>query len=333
MSLVYDIAYVEFYVNDLEKVDKLFRECLGFEIINKQSNQVSFLYNSIKLIFKTPKTSSDMIYDFLNHHGSAAAKISFFTKDILKCVNNSLEFGKKIIDSPKKNKNLKATIEFSNGLFFEFLDGREYDNPLFFLEKSCNEKKSRFEGIDHIALCVNKNEFSSSILYFQKALNLIQTRDEEGIYSIESGMSTTVVSSKNGKIKFPIVAPLSNKSPLTSFLKEFNGSGMHHIAFSTNNIISTLENIDREFLKFLHPPLSYYQDLSDKEFKSPKELEILKHHGILYDEKNKGYLLQIFSKPIFERSTIFLEFIERKNNSGFGNRNIKSLYESLEQLK
>lgn len=332
MSLIYDIAYVEFYVKDLEKADKLFRECLGFETINKQSNQVSFYHNSIKFIFKTPKSSSDKVGDFLKHHGSSAAKISFFTTDVLMCVNNSLGFGKKIIDSPKENKNLKATIEFSNGLFFEFLDGRKYDTPLF-LEKSHNNKNSLFKGIDHIALCVNKNEFNSSILYFQKALNLIQTRNEEDISSIESGMKTIVLSSKNGAIKFPIVSPLSSKSPLTSFLKEFNGSGIHHIAFSTNNIISTLENINGNIIKFLQPPLSYYLDLYKKEFRLPEELEILKHYGVLYDGENKGYLLQIFSKPIFERSTIFLEFIERKNNSGFGNRNIKSLYESLEQLK
>ena len=142
-----------------------------------------------------------------------------------------------------------------------------------------------------------------------------------------------VMTSGNGRIKFPINEPADgvNKSQIEEYLDFYNGPGVQHLALATDNIAETVKEMKNRGVEFLYVPENYYDDLLDRVGKIDEDINILKEHGILIDRDEEGYLLQIFTKPVLDRPTMFFEIIQRKGAQSFGKGNFKALFTAIER--
>jgi 4-hydroxyphenylpyruvate dioxygenase len=157
--------------------------------------------------------------------------------------------------------------------------------------------------------------------------------DDNDISTEYSALMSKVMSNGNGYVKFPINEPAegNKKSQVEEYLDFYNGEGVQHVAIATNDIVSTVTQLRDRGVEFLRVPSTYYDDLLDRVGKIDEDLEPLKELGILVDRDNEGYLLQLFSKPVEDRPTLFFEIIQRKGAKSFGKGNFKALFEALER--
>ncbi len=157
--------------------------------------------------------------------------------------------------------------------------------------------------------------------------------DDKDISTEYSALMSKVMSNGNGYVKFPINEPAEGKkkSQVEEYLDFYNGEGVQHVAIATNNIIATVNDLQSRGVEFLKIPASYYVDILDRVGKIDEDLQPLSELGILIDKDEEGYLLQIFSKPIQDRPTLFFEIIQRKGAKSFGKGNFKALFEALER--
>ena len=161
--------------------------------------------------------------------------------------------------------------------------------------------------------------------------NLI-TFDDEDISTQDTALISKVMTNGNGRIKFPINEPAEGlkKSQIEEYLDFYNGPGCQHIAVATNDIVSTVSDMKKRGIDFLSIPDTYYDTLLDRVGDIEEDVITLKKHGILVDRDDEGYLLQIFTKPLTDRPTLFFEIIQRKGAQSFGKGNFKALFESIE---
>jgi 4-hydroxyphenylpyruvate dioxygenase len=141
------------------------------------------------------------------------------------------------------------------------------------------------------------------------------------------------MSNGNGRIKFPINEPAEGKkkSQIEEYIEFYNGAGVQHIAVATNNIIETVSALKDRGVEFLYVPPSYYDTVMDRVGEIDEDLAVLKQHGVLVDRDDEGYLLQLFTKPVLDRPTMFFEIIQRKGAKSFGKGNFKALFEAIER--
>jgi 4-hydroxyphenylpyruvate dioxygenase len=172
-------------------------------------------------------------------------------------------------------------------------------------------------------------KFYEEVMGFKNIL----TFDDEDISTEYSALMSKVMSNGNGYVKFPINEPAEGKkkSQVEEYLEFYNGEGVQHVAMATNDIVKTVSELMNRGVEFLKVPNSYYDDLLDRVGKIDEDLEPLKEFGILVDRDNEGYLLQLFSKPVQDRPTLFFEIIQRKGAKSFGKGNFKALFEAIER--
>jgi 4-hydroxyphenylpyruvate dioxygenase len=172
-------------------------------------------------------------------------------------------------------------------------------------------------------------EFYEKVMGFR----LLVTFDDEDISTEYSALMSKVVSNGNGYIKFPINEPAEGrrKSQIEEYLEFYNGPGVQHIALATDDIVHTVSELKRRGVEFLHVPEAYYEDVPDRVGNIDEPLDPLKKLNILIDRDDEGYLLQIFSRPVSDRPTLFYEIIQRKGATSFGKGNFKALFEAIER--
>ncbi|MFN5678780.1 MAG: VOC family protein, partial [Flavobacteriia bacterium] len=148
-----------------------------------------------------------------------------------------------------------------------------------------------------------------------------------------TALMSKVMSNGNGRIKFPINEPAEGKkkSQIEEYIDFYNGPGVQHIAVATNDIVATVSAMRDRGVEFLYVPETYYEDLLDRVGQIDEDVELLKSHGILIDRDDEGYLLQLFTKPVVDRPTMFFEIIQRKGAQSFGKGNFKALFEAIER--
>jgi 4-hydroxyphenylpyruvate dioxygenase len=173
------------------------------------------------------------------------------------------------------------------------------------------------------------------VKYYEDVMGfkLLITFDDEDISTEYSALMSKVVSNGNGYIKFPINEPAEGrkKSQIEEYLDFYHGAGVQHIAIETNNIIETVGELRRRGVEFLYVPETYYDDIPERVGQIDENLEALKKLNILIDRDEDGYLLQIFTKPVEDRPTLFYEIIQRRGAKSFGKGNFKALFESIER--
>jgi 4-hydroxyphenylpyruvate dioxygenase len=189
--------------------------------------------------------------------------------------------------------------------------------------------------VDHCVGNVGWNQMNRWVSFYEKVMGFrnVLTFDDTDISTEYSALMSKVMSNGNGMVKFPINEPAEGKkkSQVEEYLEFYNGEGVQHVALATNNIADTVGDLMRRGVEFLKVPSSYYDQLESRVGKIDEDLEPLKEMGILVDRDPDGYLLQIFSKPVQDRPTVFFEIIQRKGAKSFGKGNFKALFEAIER--
>jgi 4-hydroxyphenylpyruvate dioxygenase len=190
-------------------------------------------------------------------------------------------------------------------------------------------------AVDHIVGNVELGAMNRWVDFFAQAMGFTQLVhfDDEDIATEYSALMSKVMQNGNGKIKFPINEPAEGKkkSQIEEYLDYYQGPGVQHVALSTGNIIETVTAMRNKGVSFLTVPTTYYEDLESRVGKIDEPVAKLAELGILVDRDDDGYLLQIFTKPVQDRPTVFFEVIERHGSQGFGQGNFKALFEAIER--
>jgi len=352
--------YIEFYVGSAKMWAYWLAKTMAFDIIGysgpekgvKDKASYFLVKNKIKFVITSAiKPSNFEVASFVEKHGDGVKRWSLSVENVKEAFDLAVKNGGIPVRNPKKFEDENGYIEESAIKLYDdaeivFINRDNYKGifrPGFgkpIQKINITKQDSGLQEVDHIVGNVRINEMSLWENYLNKTLNL-ETFLEFGAGDIStqySALLSKVVRSKNGGggIKNPINEPYEGlkKSQIEEYIDEYWGSGIQHIAISTNNIIATIKALRENGVEFLTVPNAYYDLLKEKKLSKmiTEDIEDLRKYGILCDTEGKGYLLQLFTKPISDRPTFFFEIIQRREGAeGFGQGNFQSLFESIER--
>ena len=344
--------YVEFYVGNAKQAAHFYKTALGFQSLAYAgletgiTDRTSYVVvqDKIKLMFTTPITDKqDEIQDHIKKHGDGVKAIALWVDDAKKAWEETTSRGAESYFSPKIEKDddgevVRSAIKVYGDTIHVFVERKNYNGtflPGFQKWDSYhNPPDCGLKYIDHMVANVGWGEMNIWEDFYDKVMgfaNLI-TFDDKDISTQYTALMSKVMTNGNGRIKFPINEPAEGlkKSQIEEYLDFYNGPGCQHIAVATNDIVATVSNMKKRGVEFLMIPDAYYDTLLDRVGDISEDVTTLKKHGILVDRDDEGYLLQIFTKPLTDRPTLFFEIIQRKGAQSFGKGNFKALFESIE---
>ena len=352
--------FIEFYVGSAKMWAYWHAKAMAFDIVGycgpetgvKDKTSYFLVKNKIKLVITSAlKPSNYEIASFVERHGDGVKRWSLSVESVQEAFNTAVKNGGIPVRNPKKFEDENGYIEEAAIKLYDdaeivFINRDNYKGifrPGFgkpVQKINITSIDSGLEEVDHIVGNVRVNEMNLWENYLNKTLNL-ETFIEFGAGDIStqySALLSKVVRSKNGGgvIKNPINEPYEGlkKSQIEEYIDEYFGSGIQHIAISTNNIIATIKALRENGVEFLSVPDTYYELLKEKKLSKmiTENIDELKKYGILCDTEGKGYLLQLFTKSIGDRPTFFYEIIQRREGAeGFGQGNFQALFESIER--
>jgi 4-hydroxyphenylpyruvate dioxygenase len=345
--------YVEFYVGNAKQAAHYYMSAFGFQALAyagpetgmKDRASYAVRQNKLTLVLTTPIRANNEIADHIYKHGDGVKALALMVDDATSAWEETTKRGGKSYMEPKRMKDDNGEVVISGihtygdtvHLFIErknykgaFLPGyRKWSNPHF------APTDTGLLYVDHCVGNVGWNQMNPWVKFYEEVMGFrnILSFDDEDISTEYSALMSKVMSNGNGYVKFPINEPAEGKkkSQVEEYLEFFDGEGVQHVAMATNDIVKTVRDLMSRGVEFLKVPTSYYDDLTDRVGKIDEDLEPLKELGILVDRDNEGYLLQLFSKPVEDRPTLFFEIIQRKGAKSFGAGNFKALFEALER--
>lgn len=350
--------FVEFYVGSAKMWAYWHSKAMGFEIKGYSGpetgvkDRASYYLVKNNLHFVVTSYVKPTNYDvagFLTRHGDGVKRWSLKVKDVKAAFDASVKNGAVPVRNYKKISDDNGYVEeaaiklyddaeivFINRDNYKGIFKPGYGKPIQKIK--IESKETGLQAVDHIVGNVRINEMNLWENYLNKSLNF-ETFIEFGAGDIStqySALLSKVVRSKEGApVKNPLNEPYEGlkKSQIEEYIDEYYGSGIQHIAISTNDILTTIANMKENGVEFLEPPETYYDLLKEKNIKIKENIADLKKYGILCDDsEGTGYLLQLFTKPIGDRPTFFYEIIQRNDGAlGFGQGNFQSLFESIEK--
>src|SRR5687768_10898857 len=345
--------YVEFYVGNAKQAAHYYMTAFGFQPLaysgpeTGMKDKASYAVRQHKLTFvlTTPLRPDNPIADHIYKHGDGVKAISLRVNNATSAWEETTKRGAESYMEPQRLKDDNGEVVMSGihtygdtvHLFIErknyngtFIPGyRPWSNPHF------KPADTGLLYVDHCVGNVGWNQMNPWVKFYEDVMGFknILTFDDEDISTEYSALMSKVMSSGNGYVKFPINEPAEGKkkSQVEEYLEFYNGEGVQHVAMATNDIVHTVSQLRSRGVEFLRVPQTYYDDLLDRVGKIDEDLEPLKEHGILVDRDDEGYLLQLFSRPVQDRPTLFFEIIQRKGAKSFGKGNFKALFEALER--
>ena len=334
------IDYIELYVSDLEKSVLFYKKTFQLTPIaySEQEDYSSILVQqgSIRLVLTSAKKASSHVAQFIDIHGEGVKDIAFSTHQVEHYYRIAVQKGCRSILEPTSYQIgneviVKATISAFGSATHTFISRTSESStnlPFFEPIRLTQIQTTALNAIDHIAVCVNVGEVAYYVNQYIDTYGFKQSHEEQVITN-HSGMKSKAVQSTNGHIKIVFVEPIVGlkTSQVAEFLQQFDGPGVQHIAFSTEDIVSSVKQLRASGLETLPIPNEYYNKLHINE----SDYQTLRKHSILFDTNEQGSLYQIFSKPVVARATLFFEVIQRVGCTGFGSNNIKALFQAIEQ--
>jgi 4-hydroxyphenylpyruvate dioxygenase len=345
--------YVEFYVGNAKQAAHYYMSAFGFGALayagpeTGLKDRASYAVRQHKLTFvlTTPLKPGNNIADHLYKHGDGVKVLALRVPDATSAWKETTQRGAKSYLEPQHLKDNDGEVIMSGihtygdtvHVFIErknykgaFLPGyRTWNNPHF------KPVDTGLLYVDHCVGNVGWNQMNPWVKFYEDVMGFknILSFDDEDISTEYSALMSKVMSSGNGFVKFPINEPAEGKkkSQVEEYLEYYNGEGVQHVALATSDIVKTVRQLMSNGVEFLQVPTSYYDDLLSRVGKIDEDLEPLKELGILVDRDNEGYLLQLFSKPVEDRPTLFFEIIQRKGAKSFGKGNFKALFEAIER--
>jgi len=344
--------YVELYVGNAKQAAHFYKTAFGFqsyaysgpETGDKEKVSYVLIQNKVRLVLTTPLHPTGTIAEHVNKHGDGVKAVALMVNDATDAFEQTVKRGAKPYMEPTTREDADGKIVMSGihiygdtvHLFIERKDYKGTFMPGFKVwESHYNPSDVGLQYIDHCVGNVGWNQMNTWVSFYEDVMGFknILTFDDKQISTEYSALMSKVMSNGNGFVKFPINEPAEGKkkSQVEEYLDFYKDAGVQHIAIATQDIITTVTALNERGVEFLKVPGTYYDELLDRIGPIDEDLEPLRKLGILVDRDDEGYLLQIFTKPVEDRPTLFFEIIQRKGAKSFGAGNFKALFEALER--
>ena len=344
--------YVEFYVGNAKQAAHFYKTAFGFQSLayagpeTGVKDKVSYAIRQNKLTFvlTTPLRANNAIADHIYKHGDGVKVLALMVDDARSAYAETTKRGGKsymepIVLNDESGEVVLSGIHTYGDTVHVFVERKNYKGvfmPGFKEWKSdYNPAETGLLYVDHCVGNVGWNQMNPWVKFYEDVMGFrnILSFDDNDISTEYSALMSKVMSNGNGYVKFPINEPAEGKkkSQVEEYLDFYDGEGCQHVALATHDIVKTVTELKSRGVEFLKVPNSYYDDLLDRVGHIDEDIEPLKELGILVDRDDEGYLLQLFSKPVEDRPTLFFEIIQRKGAKSFGKGNFKALFEALEK--
>jgi len=349
--------YVELYVGNAKQAAHFYKTAFGFQsfaykgLETGSKNEVSYVLkqDKIRLVLTTPLNSKSTINNHLVKHGDGVKIVALWVDDARKAYEETTNRGAKsymepTVETDEFGEVVRSGIYTYGETVHIFVERKNYNGTFMpgyiKWESDYNPEPVGLKYIDHMVGNVGWGEMNIWVKWYEDVMGFVNflSFDDKQIHTEYSALMSKVMSNGNGRIKFPINEPAEGKkkSQIEEYLDFYEGPGVQHIAVATDDIITTVSKLRSRGVEFLsHPPEEYYRAvpgrLEEHHHKLKENIETLKGLGIMIDADEEGYLLQIFTKPVEDRPTLFFEIIQRMGAKGFGAGNFKALFESIER--
>ncbi len=344
--------YIEFYVGNARQAAHFYKTAFGFQSLaysgpetgTKDRASYAIRQNKLTFVLTTPVRPNNPIADHIAKHGDGVKAIALKVEDATSAWNETTKRGGKSFMKPTtlsddNGELVMSGIHTYGDTVHLFIERENYHGAFMpgfrKWESTYRPAETGLLYCDHCVGNVGWNQMNPWVKFYEDVMGFrnILSFDDKDISTEYSALMSKVMSNGNGFVKFPINEPAEGKkkSQVEEYLEFYNGEGVQHIAIATNDIVKTVTELQKRGLEFLHIPDSYYATVLDRVGHIDEDLEPLQRLGILVDRDDEGYLLQIFSKPVEDRPTLFFEIIQRKGAKSFGKGNFKALFEALER--
>ncbi len=344
--------YVEFYVGNAKQAAHYYKTAFGFQSLayagpeTGLKDKVSYVIRQNKLTFvlTTPLKNDGEIAAHVAKHGDGVKVLALKVNDATSAWEETTKRGGKSYLEPTTMKDDDGEFKMSGIHTYGetvhlFIERKNYYGVFMpgyrKWESAYNPTDTGLLYVDHCVGNVGWNQMNKWVNFYEEVMGFrnILSFDDKDISTEYSALMSKVMSNGNGYVKFPINEPAEGKkkSQIEEYLEFYDGEGCQHVAIATNNIIETVTELQRRGVEFLKIPASYYATVLDRVGHIDEDLRPLSELGILIDKDDEGYLLQIFSKPVEDRPTLFFEIIQRKGAQSFGKGNFKALFEAIER--
>jgi 4-hydroxyphenylpyruvate dioxygenase len=345
--------YVEFYVGNARQAAYYYRAAFGMRLAAYRGpetgtrDRASYMVQQgkIRLVFTTSLAAEGEIADHVKLHGDGVHEIALWVDDAASAFRETTKRGAKGVLEPTVLKDDQGEVRVSaiaayGDTLHSFIERKNYRGVFLpgFRAVEGDDPVARPVGlkyIDHMVGNVGWGQMEAWVNFYRDVMGfqLYQHFDDKDISTEYSALMSKVMSNGNGRVKFPINEPATGKrkSQIEEYLEFYRGPGVQHIAMATDDIIATVSKLRAQGIQFLKVPTTYYDDLEKRCGKIDEPVDQLAELGILVDRDDEGYMLQIFTKPVEDRPTLFYEVIQRKGSRSFGKGNFKALFEAIER--
>jgi 4-hydroxyphenylpyruvate dioxygenase len=346
--------YVEFYVGNARQAAHFYRTAFGFSLTAYRGpetgtrDRASYVLtqNKIRLVLTTALAPDHPVAEHVRLHGDGVRDIALWVEDAEAAWRTTTQRGARSVREPETARDEHgearlAAIAIYGDTIHTFVERRNYRGAFLpgFQPVEGPDRLARPTGlkyVDHMVGNVGLGEMNRWVQFYQDAMGfkMFKHFDDKDISTEYSALMSKVMSNGNERVKFPINEPAEGKrkSQIEEYLEFYGGPGVQHIAMATDNIIETVGTLGRQGVEFLRVPSTYYDDgLIERVGHIDEPVSELKDLGILVDRDDEGYMLQIFTRPVEDRPTLFYEVIQRKGSRSFGKGNFKALFEAIER--
>lgn len=344
--------HIEFYVGNARQAAYFYRTAFGMSLVayagpeTGQRDRASYVVQQgkIRFVLTTPLRSSHPIAEHIHRHGDAVRVIALWVDDARQAWKETIARGainaaEPCVSSDEHGEVVMSSIRIYGDTIHTFVERKNYAGAFLpgyrAIESDPVARPTGLLHIDHMVGNVGWHEMDKWVDFYGKVMgfSLYQHFDDKDISTEYSALMSKVMSNANGFVKFPINEPAEGKrkSQVEEYLDFFPGPGVQHIAMATNDILHTVNRLHEQGVEFLRVPHTYYTELQGRVGKIDEPLEELEELGILVDRDDEGYMLQIFTRPVEDRPTLFFEIIQRHGSRSFGKGNFKALFEAIER--
>jgi 4-hydroxyphenylpyruvate dioxygenase len=344
--------YIELYVGNAKQAAHFYKSAFGFQSLAYAGPETGvrdrasyvLVQNKIKLVLTTPLRPDHPIAKQLTAHGDGVKIIALWVDDAYDAFEQTTSRGAERYMEPQTLEDEHGVLKMSGIYTYGetvhlFVERKNYNGPFMpgyrKWESHYNPEPVGLLYVDHCVGNVGWNQMNKWVKFYEDVMGFrnILTFDDKQISTEYSALMSKVMSNGNGYVKFPINEPAKGKkkSQVEEYLEFYGDEGVQHVAIATHDIVDTVTKLQERGVEFLKVPGTYYDDLEARVGKIEEDVEPLKELGILVDRDDEGYLLQIFTKPVEDRPTLFFEIIQRKGARSFGAGNFKALFEALER--
>ncbi len=344
--------YIEFYCGNAKQSAFYYMHMFGFDLVAYSGPETGVKHkasyvlqqNKVRLVLTSALQPSSEISEHVKKHGDGVKVLALWVDDATQSYIETTKRGAIGVMEPETFKDddgevVISAIKTYGETVHKFIERKNYKG--IFLPGYA-KKESTFKaqpvGLKYVDHCVGNVELGAMnkwVKFYEDVMGfkLLLTFDDKDISTEYSALMSKVVSNGNGYIKFPINEPAEGKkkSQIEEYLDFYHSAGVQHIAIETDDIVATVKEMRNRGVEFLYVPDTYYEDVLDRVGSINEDLALLKEQNILIDRDEDGYLLQIFTKPVEDRPTLFYEIIQRRGAKSFGKGNFKALFESIER--